>query len=128
MHRSQPLVALIVDDVKENRMILSRLLERQDFKTVCAENGKLAIAQAQNNSFDIIFMDVMMPEMDGIEATREIRKNGYTGLIVAITAAVNEETRCFESGMNDFITKPILFEPFIKKLQNWFPEEGKTKA
>ncbi len=121
-------VALIVDDIKENRMILSRLLERQDFKTVCTENGKLAIAEAQNNHFDIIFMDIMMPEMDGIEATREIRKNGYQGLIVAITAAVNEEEKCLESGMDDFITKPVLFEPFVKKLQKWFPKEDGEKT
>jgi CheY-like chemotaxis protein len=128
MPRTQPLVALIVDDIKENRMILSRLLERQGFKTVCADNGKLAVAQVQNNSFDIIFMDVMMPEMDGIEATREIRKYGYTGPIVAITAAVNEEAKCLECGMNDFITKPVLFEPFIKRLQKWFPEGNEAKS
>ncbi len=127
MTMPQALTALVVDDVKENRIILSRLLERQEFKTVAVESGALAIQSVSEQHFDIIFMDVMMPEMSGIDATKIIRSKGYKGPIIAVTAATSEEANCLAVGMNDFITKPVLFNNFINKIPVWLSKKEEEK-
>jgi CheY-like chemotaxis protein len=100
---------LIVDDSGDNRMLLKRVLERAGITTAQAANGKEAVDQAKQKKFDLIFMDVQMPEMDGYEATRILRASGYDRKIVALSAHAMKEdhTRSLAAGCNAHLTKPI---------------------
>lgn len=105
--------ALVVEDNELNQLVAQRILEKMGFEVSIAENGKEAIANVihKHKKYDLIFMDMHMPEIDGIEATRTIRqvldKNKLP--IIAMTANVYEEhiSTCLDAGMNSFITKPI---------------------
>lgn len=120
---------LIVEDVEINMMFLESLL--LEYLPNCdifkAENGKIAIEKASELQPDIILMDIQMPEMDGIEATKEIRKNKKTKTIpiIALSAGVikDEKDKCFEAGMNDFIGKPIQKEELLHKI-NFFTKNN----
>ena len=100
---------LLTEDNQDNQRLVSILLKRMGLDYVIANNGKEAIGKVENNDFDVILMDVQMPVMDGLTATRLLRKQGYTGPIVALTAnAMNQEQQeCIEAGCNDVCTKPI---------------------
>ncbi|MBU0484928.1 MAG: response regulator [Proteobacteria bacterium] len=104
---------LLVEDDYVNRILIEKVLEKQGWKIIKAENGVEALAAYENNPFDLILMDIQMPKMDGFEATRAIRKKeketGRHVPIIALTAHVLEEDRqkCREAGMDDHIGKPI---------------------
>lgn len=112
---------LIVEDVEINMMFLESLLLEYlpNCDIIKAENGKIAIEKASELQPDIILMDIQMPEMDGIEATIEIRKNNKTIPILALSAGVikDEKDKCFEAGMNDFIGKPIQKDELLHKIK-----------
>ncbi len=120
---------LIVDDTPMNLEVARGLLKPLQMKIYTAESGKRAIEMIQKNRYDIVFMDHMMPGMDGIEATQKIRAMGdeYTEKlpIIALTAnAVLDARESFrEAGMNDFVAKPIDFRNICAKLRKWLPEE-----
>jgi len=102
---------LVVDDDEINRMILETMLEGEGYDIVLAENGLEAIESYDSERPDMILMDVMMPEMDGYEATRIIKEkegNGYIPIIF-LTAITNETelAKCVSSGGDDFLTKPV---------------------
>lgn len=105
---------LVAEDNELNQKLITRLLKSRGHKSIVSENGLEAIEALQKEKFDLILMDIQMPEMDGIQATEHIRadKSGdYNPKIpiVAVTAyAFNEDReRCFRAGMDDFIPKPI---------------------
>lgn len=105
---------LIVEDNPLNQKLLSRLIEQHGWTAEIAAHGVEAVEMTARRSFDLIFMDVSMPGMDGLEATRAIRtrerKNGEPPRrIVALTAGVSEAERraCAEAGMDDFLGKPF---------------------
>ena len=101
---------LIVDDLETNIYVAERLLEAYELTTDSATSGAAAIEKVKNGkTYDIIFMDHMMPEMDGIETTRNIRALGYTAPIVALTAnSITGRAEMFlENGFDDFVSKPI---------------------
>jgi len=101
---------LVVDDLKTNLFVAKGLLEKYELVIDTAMSGSEALAMVENGTeYDIIFMDHMMPEMDGIETTSFLRKTGYTGTIVALTAnaIVGNEEMFLENGFDGFITKPI---------------------
>jgi signal transduction histidine kinase/CheY-like chemotaxis protein len=102
---------LLVDDEPINREIAEMLLEDIEFQIDLAEDGVEAVEQASRQHYDLILMDMQMPRMDGMEATRQIRAlpGGKDLLIIAITANAfaEDKRRCLEAGMNDFATKPI---------------------
>ena len=115
---------LVVEDNPTNVLLARRLLEKGGFSVVVASNGREGLEAAKQQVFDVIFMDVQMPVLDGCEATEEIRRlEGWAGQvpIVAFTASVmTEETRqCFEAGMDDFIGKPFRIEQLVEKCQYW---------
>ena len=101
---------LLVDDDELNRYLGERMLKRLGIKATLVDSGQAALQQLQQQLFDLIMMDVSMPEMDGYTATRHIRNAGHTQLpIIAITAPaiVGERERCLAAGMNDYLTKPF---------------------
>lgn len=107
---------LLVEDNKSNQLLVKRLLEKKEIKVEVAGNGIEALCILEKKTFDLIFMDIQMPEMDGYEATTAIRKNeSVTGKhtpIIALTAnaAEDDKNACLKVGMDDFLTKPIRTE------------------
>ncbi len=104
---------LLVEDNPVNQLLARRMLEKRGHTVVLAANGKEALLALENNSFELVFMDVQMPEMDGLQATAAIRANekntGRHVPIVAMTAhsMVGDEDRCRQAGMDDYLSKPL---------------------
>ncbi|HLR41402.1 MAG TPA: response regulator transcription factor [Virgibacillus sp.] len=99
---------LVVDDEERIRRLIRMYLEREDYVIEEAENGSEALQLALNNDYDVILLDIMMPEMDGIEVCRELRKEKETPVIM-LTAKGEETNRVqgFEVGADDYIVKPF---------------------
>jgi two-component system sensor histidine kinase/response regulator len=116
---------LVVDDNEVNRKIAVKQLERKGFLVETASDGREAVDRAATVPYDLIFMDWMMPTMDGFEATRRIRDrergSGFRVPIVAMTARALEGDRekCLEPGMDDYLTKPVKFEELDGVLERW---------
>ncbi|MCX4027343.1 ATP-binding protein [Spartinivicinus marinus] len=116
---------LVVDDTPSNQMIARAVLNKLGFSVVITENGKAAITQILNHQFDIVFMDMHMPVLDGIEATKQIRSlagdKGKTP-IIALTANVMPEDKalCLQAGMNGVITKPITKDKIASEIDKVF--------
>lgn len=109
---------LVVDDVKYNRILIEKLLANQNTRLDIAENGKEAINKVAENEYDLILMDIHMPVMDGIEATKHIRNMNVETPIIALTAADNSiRQKILDAGMNDFIPKPFSPDDFFEKIQ-----------
>jgi signal transduction histidine kinase/CheY-like chemotaxis protein len=110
---SHALRILVAEDNHINQHLAVKLLEHLGHTAVVVENGKQAVAAVENNSFDLVFMDVQMPEMDGLEATTIIRAKekakGSHIPIVAMTAhaMVGDREHCLEAGMDGYLSKPI---------------------
>lgn len=104
---------LLAEDNPTNRLVATRLLENEGHTVFSAENGQLALDFLNNEKVDLILMDMQMPEMDGLEATRQIRAHANPSInqlpIMALTANALEEDRilCLDAGMNIFLTKPL---------------------
>lgn len=104
---------LIAEDNPVNQKLAVRVLQKQGHSSVVANNGREALQTWETQPFDCILMDVMMPEMDGLVATEEIRKReqatGQHIPIIAITAnaMVGDREKCLAAGMDDYISKPV---------------------
>lgn len=101
---------LVVEDIPLNQLLMKTLLDDFGFERDIAENGKIAIEKLQNNSYDLILMDLQMPEMNGFEATEYIRTTMNSDIpIIALTADVTtvDLAKCKAVGMNDYIAKPV---------------------
>src|SRR6202022_1826283 len=122
---------LLVEDNAVNRVLAVRLLEKRGHTVAVAGNGKEALAALEKQAFDLVLMDVQMPEMDGFEATAALReKEKTTGIhlpIIAMTAHAmkGDRERCLAAGMDGYLSKPFqteeLFEAIEKTLS--VPEE-----
>jgi len=117
---------LIVEDNPVNRMVLTQFIDEDQFDIVIAENGAEAVERFKSETPAIVFMDVSMPVMDGLEATKAIRiyeaGEGLTRRpIIATTAHVLDEDRrrCHASGMDDFMTKPMKKATVTAALEKW---------
>lgn len=112
---------LVAEDHKVNQMLFKTILENLGHRVTLASNGLEALETAEKEKFDIIFMDVQMPEMNGYEATEAIRKLGVTTPIIAVTASAikGEREKCIASGMTDFLTKPFKKKDIIPVLATW---------
>ncbi|MEO5329660.1 MAG: PAS domain S-box protein [Magnetococcus sp. THC-1_WYH] len=116
---------LVAEDAVINQEIVTEVLGRVGMIVTVASDGAAAVRQVQERGFDIILMDIHLPIMDGITATRHIRAlpHGKKIPILAMTASALETDRdkCLEAGMNDFITKPIEPDKLLEVLHPWFP-------
>jgi HAMP domain-containing protein/CheY-like chemotaxis protein/signal transduction histidine kinase len=128
LHRSDPTLtgkkALVVDDDIRNIFALTSILERHEMDVQYAENGHDALRMLNENpDIDVVLMDVMMPEMDGYEATRRIRNNStFEDLpIIAITAKAmkGDREKCINAGASDYVTKPVDSDQLISLLRVW---------
>ena len=119
---SRALRILVAEDNIINRAVATGILEKQGHSLVHAANGREALRAFKDATFDLILMDVQMPEMDGLEATRRIREieqsNGHRTPIVAMTAHVmtGDRERCLAAGMDDYVSKPLRKEEILKLL------------
>jgi CheY-like chemotaxis protein len=113
MATPRPLRILLVEDNLINQMVARRLLEREGHAVVIAENGLVALRTLAESQFDLVLMDLQMPEMDGFAATAAIRqREADTGQhlpIVALTANVlaGDRERCLQAGMDGYVAKPV---------------------
>ncbi|MEA9356197.1 response regulator [Bacteriovorax sp. PP10] len=121
---------LLVDDDVRNIFALSAALESKGAVIETARNGIEAVAKMKENpTIDLILMDIMMPEMDGYEATREIRKDPrFQRLpIIAVTAKAmgDDQEKCREAGANDYLAKPVDLTKLLSLLRVWMPQKGR---
>ena len=100
---------LLAEDGYDNRELIRNVLRKAGAQVECVENGRLAVDKAEAGGFDMILMDMNMPEMDGYEATRLLRERGYNRPILALTAnAMSDDcARCKEAGCSEYLAKPI---------------------
>jgi signal transduction histidine kinase/DNA-binding response OmpR family regulator/HPt (histidine-containing phosphotransfer) domain-containing protein len=122
---------LVVEDNEINQEIVTELLSDNDFKISVANNGLEAIEAVEKDEFDLIFMDIQMPEMDGLEATRNIRKKGYTEVpIIAMTAhaMTGDRDKSLDAGMNDHVTKPLDPNKVYETLVQYIPEKEQLES
>jgi signal transduction histidine kinase/CheY-like chemotaxis protein/HPt (histidine-containing phosphotransfer) domain-containing protein len=128
--RPAPLDILLAEDHPVNQQVAVKLLTRQGHRVVVANNGREAVSLSEHRNFDIILMDIQMPEIGGYEATAEIRKredgSGKRTPIVAMTAHAMKGTReaCLEAGMDGYVSKPIR----LKDLLDAIAAATRTKA
>jgi signal transduction histidine kinase/CheY-like chemotaxis protein len=126
---------LVVDDVPVNLVVVEKMLDSIGYQVESVSNGFEAVEAVKAKHYDLIFMDIQMPEMDGYEATRQIRALGPVASsipIVAITANTQDGDReaCIDAGMNDYIAKPFVKKQLARLLDLYFPpaEQGARKA
>ena len=112
---------LLAEDNAINQKVALRMLERLGYRSDVVANGQEVLYALKQVRYDIILMDVMMPEMDGIEATQEIRRGDYQPCIIALTANAMEEDRkrCLAAGMDDYLSKPIKSEQLEETIGRW---------
>ena len=120
----QKLRALLAEDNPIGQTVMRLLLEERNFNVTCVEDGHDAVERVREENFDVIFMDVQMPRLDGLDATRQIRameaqEQRPSSLIVALTAQAFEQDRkdCMEAGMSEFLAKPIVAPELERILQ-----------
>jgi len=135
-----PLRLLLCDDNVINQKVALRLLQQMGYRADLAANGKEALAAMDRQPYDMIFMDVMMPEMGGLEATAAIRKRQQTPsqfpnykspiVIVAMTASAmqGDREKCLASGMDDYLAKPVRLEDIRSIVERWGATAGKNEA
>ena len=125
-----PLRVLLVDDNAINQKVAVRILQQFGYQPEVAGNGREALEKLDRQPFDFIFMDVMMPEMDGLEATRLLRKRQMMGghanyqsriVIVAMTAHAmqGDREKCIAAGMDDYLAKPVRPKDVREMLERW---------
>lgn len=109
---------LVAEDSLDNQFIISRILNQMGIKVELAENGREAVNKALSHEYDVVLMDIQMPQMDGTEATKLLREKGYQVPIVALTANAlkGERENALLSGFDDYITKPIQRNELYKSL------------
>jgi signal transduction histidine kinase/CheY-like chemotaxis protein len=125
---------LLAEDNLVNQRLAVRVLERMGHSVDVVEDGSAAVRAVANDHFDLVFMDVQMPVMDGFEATLKIREYERTAgghvPIVAMTAHAmkGDRERCLESGMDDYLTKPFDTAALRAVLERFFPQDGTARA
>jgi len=115
---------LLVDDDMRNLFALSKILKERGMEIIKAENGRSALEMLEKHpDIDMVLMDIMMPEMDGYEAMKQIRSNvKFKNLpVIALTAKAmkDDKQKCIDAGANDYITKPVEVERLLSLMRVW---------
>jgi len=114
---------LLVEDNAVNQLFVNVILTRSGYRVDVASSGIEAIEMFRKLPYDVVLMDVQMPELDGLEATRRIRDQfpGRTTPIIALTANAmkGDRERCLDAGMDDYLTKPIDRAKLLDKIRHW---------
>lgn len=120
---------LLAEDNTDNQRLVSMYLNKLGAEVVIANNGKEAVELTEKNDFDLILMDMQMPVMNGVEATKRLREMGYIKPIVALTAnAMKEDVEtCYSAGCDDFLQKPILQDKFKECIFKYLQSTGKAQ-
>jgi CheY-like chemotaxis protein len=121
-----PVRVLVAEDNVVNQRVAVRILEGLGLRADVAANGRETVRMFELLPYDLVLMDCQMPEMDGYEATREIRRREVPGRHVAIIAMTADamagcREQCLGAGMDDFIAKPVALETLFQALQRWVP-------
>ncbi len=126
---------LLVEDDRDHQPLLTLMLRKSGANVSLAENGQAAIdmadaARQSGSPFDLIVMDIQMPVLDGLSATRELRSQGFTNPIIALSARILSSDRhcCIEAGCNDLISKPITRPDLVRRLQPHLTEAAEATA
>jgi len=144
LSKTLPLKILVVDDVEVNHQVACEMLHRLGYSADSANSGQEALMAVSRCDYDVIFMDMQMPGMDGLETTRRIRQQFSAEIrerrtftqnssthpwIIAMTANAMKGDRetCIEAGMNDYISKPVRVKALVQALQDYAQERGCTK-
>jgi CheY-like chemotaxis protein len=118
-----PMSILVAEDNLFNRYLIENILQKLGYFPEVADNGQEAINKLAEHPFDMVLMDVQMPLMDGLTATRLIRQETlqHQPIIIAMTAEAQEEDRqqCLTAGMNDYISKPLQLGKLVELLKKW---------
>ena len=123
---------LLAEDNAVNRTLAVRLLEKRGYVVAVAENGRATLAALEKESFDVILMDIQMPEMDGFEATAAIRKGekstGGHIPIIAMTAHAlkGDQERCLTAGMDGYVSKPIRTNELFTTLERMLGKDSEV--
>jgi PAS domain S-box-containing protein len=125
---------LLADDIPDNQRLISSILREAGAEVIIVQNGQEAMDKAMavwpgrgrrhsdsTQPFDVVLMDIQMPILDGLQATRRLRKEGYTAPIIALTAHAmrGDREKCLDAGCDDYLTKPIDRKKLIEALQTW---------
>ena len=121
---NKPQHVLVAEDNQVNQLVARKILEKLGCTCEIAANGVECLRLLEEQTFDIILMDCMMPEMDGLEATQKIRASGadYANIpIVAFTAndIAEDRQKCLDAGMNDYMSKPVNIDRLTQVLNDW---------
>ncbi len=117
---------LLVEDNATNRILANNILAQYGAEVVEAEDGSVAIEKMKGSKFDLVLMDMQMPVMNGLDATRYIRTHLDKSIpIVALSASAykQEQDKCLNAGMNDFISKPLDEDKMIRQIAEWLGKE-----
>jgi CheY-like chemotaxis protein len=121
---------LIAEDNVVNQRVAARMLEKLGLRADVAANGREAVQMFEMLGYDLILMDCHMPEMDGYEASREIRRRALDRrvIIIAMTAEAMTGSReaCLAAGMDDYIAKPVALDDIVQALERWIPAAADT--
>ena len=115
---------MLAEDGSDNQWLFSHILKKAGADVDVVENGELALdaalaARDEGNPFDVILMDMQMPVMDGYEATGQLRREGFTGPIISLTAHAMDDDRekCIKAGCDDYVSKPFNRKILIEMIQ-----------
>ncbi|WP_162852788.1 hybrid sensor histidine kinase/response regulator [Dinghuibacter silviterrae] len=120
--KEHPLRILVAEDNPVNQKLVEHILQKLGYAPDKAFNGREAVDKSATDTYDVILMDVSMPEVDGLQATRFIReRGGQQPVIIAMTANAMEGDRqiCLDAGMNDYVSKPIQLDQLLQSLKRW---------
>jgi CheY-like chemotaxis protein len=112
---------LVAEDNKLNQRVIQNLFKRLSISVDIAENGAIAVKMATEKKYDMIFMDIFMPEMDGVAAVKELKKSGNNCPTIGMTASTDleEKNNAMEAGMYDYIIKPVKLEELSRMITKW---------